>query len=717
MAALLLALLIPFSVRAQADEACANPANPVVAENCKPGTTDWQIKNFSPGISGYASQTSVQPGETIDFYVSTDAPRYSLAVFRSGYYGGSGGRLMTQATDLPGQAQPACPQNYTTGLITCTNWAVSYSLPVPADWISGIYVVKLTRADDGGESYFPFVVRQDARKTDILFQLSDTTYQAYNLWGGKSLYSSLSPDVCTTVTDAPRAAQVSFDRPYGLPPYLSNTYYFVDYPGVYWLESQGYNISYISALDTHRSGKPGATNLLLNSKAFFSFGHDEYWSQEMRDAITAARDAGVHLGFFASNVGYWRIQIAPDPATSHPDRVIVEYKTAESGPAAPSGPSTSTFRDPDGPNNPENGLIGVMYVGDNDVFGFPIRVTAEQAKDPIYRNTGLDQMPPDTYVNIGKRLVGWEWDAVVDNGHTPDGLKVLADSPVYGGKLLDSGRYYGLAETKSNITRYTAASGAIVFAAGTNQWSWGLSQVEPNPIIQQVTYNLLSDMGIQPGTPAASLKLDSPGQQYASHNVDQADAFYKDRIEGTLRATGLEIAPPLDAPRSDFLPTSGATGGLNITDIQATANGTSAVQVQFNTSADASTYVWVKVEPERYNFFIPVVEGVASEVYKTQHSVTISGLEGSKTYYYVIAARDQAGNITFSNEASFQTASAPLTTRLRSALSPLYRTGRCWVRANRTAAIGIGAVAAVVVLLIGWQVLRLVLRRRRPAAA
>lgn len=130
----------------------------------------------------------------------------------------------------------------------------------------------------------------------------------------------------------------------------------------------------------------------------------------MHDAILAARDAGVNLAFFSSNVSYWRIRFEDNALTGQTERIMVSYKTAQSGLPDPSGNPTTTWRDPNGVNDPENGLIGQMYIGDNGTLFFPIRVSAEQVKDPIYRNTGLQSIPANSVVNLGEQHVGWEWD-------------------------------------------------------------------------------------------------------------------------------------------------------------------------------------------------------------------------------------------------------------------------------------------------------------------
>ncbi|MBZ0274621.1 MAG: hypothetical protein K8I60_00670, partial [Anaerolineae bacterium] len=501
--------LFPVGVNAQ--DMCANAANPVVAENCLPGTDNWQVTNYQPeDIAGFVSADSTTSGSTVNFYITSGGAAFDVYVYRTGYYGGLGARLVDSATGVAGQVQPPCFSDYVTGFYSCTNWNASYTLDIPADWVSGVYYVRLVRPDTGGENYMLFTIRDDQRSSAVLYQLAIATYQIYNPYGGKSLYNFNSVG-CFTTADDPRAVKASMSRPYVQPEAVyGNTYLFADYAWVYWLEQQGYDVSYITSSDLNGYGKPGAENGLLNHEVILFAVHDEYWSQEMRDATTAARDAGVDLAFFTSNTAFWRIRFEADPQTGEADRVLVTYKTTEGGSEDPSGTPTGTWRDPATVNDPENELVGVMYFGDNDSMFFPLQLTAEMAQDRIYRHTDLQTMPENTVVRLGERIVGWEWDSIVDNGASPEGIVTLAESPVYGGFLTDAGNYrHNRLQTGiADMTRYVAASGAQVFASATNLWSRGLALSEPNRYIQQITYNILADMGAEPSTPAETLIVD-----------------------------------------------------------------------------------------------------------------------------------------------------------------------------------------------------------------
>jgi hypothetical protein len=638
----------------------------IVHENRLPGTTDWQLIHFQDDIEGFASKTSINQGETIDFYVNTNTATFDITIYRSGYYGGTGGRLIKSIENLKGTVQPAGYIDRATGFATYSNWSPSYHLETDSAWVSGIYIAKLVRRDTGGENQILFVVRDDARDADILYQQSVTTYHAYNNYGGKSLYN-FNSSAYNTVSEEFRAVKVALKRPYtGLSSTIVNDRYVnVEYPLVSWLESQGYNISYSTNIDTHIAGKLGSVNSLLKHKVFVSAGHDEYWSQEMRDAVTAARDAGVHLCFFGSNTCYWRIRFEPDPVTEEPDAVIVCYKTAQSGPTDPSGHATTTWRDSESVNTPENALIGVQYIGDHDSLYFPWRVSAENTQHRLYRNTGLEHLPPGSYIDIGQNLIGWEWDAVTDNGQTPPNIDILAASPVFGELLQDNGQVYDLHQATVHTTCYTAQSGALVFASGTNHWSWGLAIVEPDVRIQQIAYNLLADMQVQPASPAPTLVLD---------NASSA------------------------AVRARAVPTAAAHTILpTITDLRATPSSTSAT---FNWMTDVATQgqIWLGGSADRINLAPDDHETIFSN---THEDIRVL-LEPETLYYYRAVVIDEHRQIVFSPVQQFQTQRGSLVVQAKTLARHLVATPfGWWLKENARAGLAI-AGSAVVAGGMGW---------------
>jgi hypothetical protein len=172
--------------------------NVITVENRRPGTTRWQIPwsgksvadDVSQQVKGYATATSVRQGQPIDLHVSTrPASTFTWHVYRLGWYGGQGGRLVVSGS-ATGVTQPTCPRNTTTGTIEC-RWSRSVSVPTSTSWTSGLYVVVLTAG--AYQNYVPVTVRDD-RKADILVLQPTNTYQAYNNYPddrttGKTLYA------------------------------------------------------------------------------------------------------------------------------------------------------------------------------------------------------------------------------------------------------------------------------------------------------------------------------------------------------------------------------------------------------------------------------------------------------------------------------------------------------------------------------------------------
>jgi hypothetical protein len=466
----------------------ASGLNAIQIENTYPGDPTWN--NFTANLdqhalSGYGSQISVDRGQSIDFYVTTTAPSFTIDIYRTGWYSGVGARHILSMGSFPGVQQPNCPISPTTGMVSCTNWSKTATLNVPSTWTSGVYLAKLT-ASNGNKSFILFVVRDDDGHEALVFQTSVTTYQAYNLYGGISLYSNTTDG---SVYNQPHATKVSFDRPF-LPGDGNGAgqYFSYEYPFVRWAEEQGFDITYTSDVDTGTGVNP-----LTNHKAFISVGHDEYWSKSMRDNVQAAINAGVNVAFFSANTCYWQIRFEPN-AAGVANRVEVGYKdfatqTSFPGPDPMYGVNnsivTSNWRDPV-VGQPENALLGVMY--ENSDQNPTSTYVVQNASNWVYANTG--------FVNGSTvpGIVGYEYDKVWNNGATPPGLTSLSNSPVVAicdepGECGNGGNSF------SNSTIYTAPSGAMIFASGTIEWSWGLDNYPnrsyANAGIQQTTANIL----------------------------------------------------------------------------------------------------------------------------------------------------------------------------------------------------------------------------------
>ena len=383
-----------------------------------------------------------------------------------------------------------------TGLIDCGNWAESASWAVPSDAVSGIYFAKLVREDQPSEgSQIIFVVRDDGGGSDLLFQTSDTTWEAYNRYGGNSLYTGGPGE------KPGRAYKVSYNRPLtvrGTAP--EDSPFNAEYPMVRWLERNGYDVSYTSEGDVDRDGSS-----LLEHKVFLSVGHDEYWSAGQRANVTAARDAGVNLGFFSGNEIFWKARWE----NSH--RTLVCYKETHANEKIDPETNvwTGTWRDPrfgtqDG-KKPENELSGTIFMVDEGTTA--IEVPAADGKLRLWRNTNIASLKPGETATLAADTLGYEWDEDLDNGFRPKGLFRLSSTTTeVPEKLQDFGSTYGPGTATHHITEYRAPSGALVFGAGTVQWSWGLEgehdrgESTPDDRMRQATVNVLADMGAQPQT-------------------------------------------------------------------------------------------------------------------------------------------------------------------------------------------------------------------------
>ncbi len=509
---LLLIVLCPLWFTASALADCSSPANAIVAENCLAGTSQntWDISGAGDStIQGFTTDISANVGQTVSFKISTNATNYKLDIYRLGYYGGAGARLLTTITpsaQLP-QTQPACITDSATALMDCGNWAVSATWPVPTTAVSGIYFAKVTRADTGGSSHIPFVVRNDSSTSAILFKTSDTTWQAYNDYGGANLY---------TGGPGPQngAYKVSYNRPYHTRVYEFYSWIFnAEYPMVRFLESNGYDVTYFSSLDADRSG-----SLIPQHKVLLSVGHDEYWSGNERANVEAARAAGVHMGFFSGNEVFWKVRWEPSiDGSNTANRTMVCYKETHSNRVTdPLDPPTwtGTWRDPrfsppgDG-GRPENALTGTIFMVNGPQSPLlSIQVPAADGKMRLWRNTPVATQSAGASTTFPVGTLGYEWDVDLDNGFRPGGLFYLSTSTydTNGNLLLDFGSTYGSGIATHHMTMYRAPSGALVFGSGTVQWPWGLdsahdgSATTANTSMKQATINLFADMGVQPGS-------------------------------------------------------------------------------------------------------------------------------------------------------------------------------------------------------------------------
>jgi hypothetical protein len=422
-------------------------SNPIQLENARRGSASWQRPEARPpSIEGYASETSVLPGGRLHFYVSTrPAAPYRVEVYRLGWYGGVGARLLacipSCATVEHGAPQPAGTPDGSTGLARA-GWAVTDTLTIPPDWTSGYLAVRFVLGTGQAATTYVILRERPARHSAILVQVPVNTWQAYNGWGGMSLYEF-------PYSQGRRANHVSFDRPYAwqLPGAQSPLVW--EYPVVRFLERMGYDVSYQTDVDTDRD--PGS---LLQHRLVIVNGHDEYWTKEIFDAFDGARNRGTNLAFMGANDAYWQVRFEDG------GRTIVSYKSF-SDPIADPALKTVRFRELDPPRY-ECTLIGIQHQG--AVLNWPpgdYAVNPAALGDPWMAGTGFTA--GDTVPGI----VSVESDTVPGN-------QTAFSSCTHPLTVFFHRERGGDKDGNADAIRYVDPSGARVFASGSHQFGWAL---------------------------------------------------------------------------------------------------------------------------------------------------------------------------------------------------------------------------------------------------
>jgi hypothetical protein len=430
-----------------------------------------------------------------------------VEIVRLGWYGGSGGRRLTClvgssldpscAKDEPGEKQPAPPApSPATGEVDA-GWRVTDRLQIPTDWISGYYlaILKVTAGADAGQTGFvPFIVQAPpGDRSTILVQVPTNTWQAYNTWGGRDLYTT------------PKAIKVSFNRPY-----QHRHLFRWEYPLVRFLERSGYDVTYATDDDVDRDPA-----ILLDHRLDIAAGHGEYWTTAERDGWQAARAHGVNLAFMGANAGYWQVRYEDG------DRTMVSYKSPQD-PEPDPALKTREFRNLE-PPRPECQLLGEQSGQEDSETGayFDYNVTGAGARDPWLRGTGLK---PGSAI---PGVVGFELDRVRPHCRTLP-LTVLFRF----GKPRP-----GEAPLVADAVKYRACSGSEVFDAGSMFFAWGLDgwrdpeysppswppPPPPSSALQQVMSNAIADLVVpHPRIPAGTVRVAPRG---SALRIDPGVAF------------------------------------------------------------------------------------------------------------------------------------------------------------------------------------------------
>ncbi len=429
-------------------------------------------------LEAYASEPSVAPGGTLHLRVSTaPAAPYLIRVYRLGWYGGSGARLVAcmpsdcVATEQ-GRPQPLPSPDPSTGLVRA-NWPVTDSIRIERNWTSGYYAARLISPDGGQVNAVLFVVTDPpTERSQILVEVPVNTWEAYNSWGGKSLYNFNSDGQVP-------ANRVSFDRPWA--PGSQSQFFAWGIQLVRFLEREGYDVSYTTDVDVDRDPAELQRHALVIVN-----GHGEYWTGRMRDAFDAARNAGVNLAFIGANIGYWQVRYEDDR------RTVVGYKELPD-PVMDPALRTTLFRLL-APSKVECALLGVQHQGSLRRSGMPpvdYTVNPAALSDPWFAGTGF------TATSVLPDLVGPEWDQVV-SPHLAPACKFSNLTVFF---------HHEGTPGNADAVRYVARSGARVFSAGSLQFAWGLDTflteerghtAPADPRLQQFMRNALADLTSPP---------------------------------------------------------------------------------------------------------------------------------------------------------------------------------------------------------------------------
>ena len=546
----------------------------------------WQVDpgKDSTKLEGFTTAISTNIGGTVQFKIDnlTGNPNYQIQIYRLGYYGGDGARLITSLQHTSSISQPNPITNPATGEVDAGNWSVTDSWNIPTGTVSGVYVANVVQ---GAQIFqIPFVVKDPNSTSDIVFQTADETWQAYNGWGGANVYGGNGPapaSVGGTGTGA--AFAVSYNRPIvtgdsvGFAPGPQDTVFGAEYSAIYWLEQNGYDVSYISGLDTATNG-----SLLLNHKIFMDAGHDEYWTDSQVANVQAAANAGVNLAFMSGNEMFWQTRFEPSiDGSATPDRTMVTYKDSHFQTIVdPNGIGTGTFEAPanwGGAGMPSNALTGTVFQMDgnnatagNGLLG-AITIPYGETQLRIWRNTSVANTAPGQTATLASDLLGYEWDSSPDNGFRPVGLVKLSSTTVASSSSYNIA--FGNVDTSGtathNLVEYRdPTSGALVFGAGTVMWSWGLANqsdpndfgtpLPPDPNVQQAMVNLFADMGVQPSTLQATLVI-------ASQTTD--------RTPPTSTISNVSTTAPVEGQSVTVTGTARDAGGGVIADVDVSTDG------------------------------------------------------------------------------------------------------------------------------------------------
>ena len=441
-------------------------------------------------VEGYTSQLSYAPGDEVALCVSSTAPKYAVEIARVG----AKREVLLAKKDIEGKEHPV-PEN-------CSShgcgWPASFKFKIPAEWKSGYYTIALSAEDRGGqfvqrgrrtaasEAFFVVRAAEPGKTSKTLIQLCTNTYNAYNNWGGHSLYGFHARAKL-------QGHRVSFDRP---PSSQFNNW---EQPFVAWAENNDYTLEY--AVNSDLEFRP---ELLAAYKLVLSVGHDEYWSSPMRDNLEAFIAKGGNVCFFSGNTCCWQVRSEDD------GRALTSWKQwYNMDPVFQTSDHRllSTAWSHHLVGRPENTLTGVGFLwggyhrSHGQFMNGPAAFTVHRPEHWVFAGTNLNR---DDQFGGKDTIVGYECDgcefALVNGQPTPTGsdgtpkdFLILGTCPARWHP--DDAFWY----ERFDHNRTGAAvmglytRGGAVFTCGSTDWSHGLRGNDPH--VTRITKNLLQRLG------------------------------------------------------------------------------------------------------------------------------------------------------------------------------------------------------------------------------
>ena len=540
---------------------------PLVLPAAQGATTSTAAATAAQSLEGYAGAVSVKQGGTIDFFVRDPSGGTVLGKFYPltiSQMGVTDKQVLSTTVLVYFRSVPSTASTKGCG------WASTYRLKVPTTWPSGVYYA--TVGTGATACLVPFVVRAATRTAaaKMMVQVPISTAQAYNNYGGKSLYDFNST--------GGRASQVSFDRPLSDP--KNNGFDGWTPTLVRWLAAKGIVADFCCSVDLHSD-----TTLLKGYQLFVTAGHDEYWSVPMRANLDTFVANGGNAAILGGNTCWWQVRF------DSTGRVMTCYKSATADPITDPTLKTINWQDLV-PANPENTTTGLSYLRGGSWTNAMARPQHPfVVKHPNHWAFAGLNFSQDT--SFGGAYVGYEIDAAdfvtgADGRYFPTGLdgspatlRILAqaDASTWDAEA----KAMGLSGERSGYAAMgvfsRGAKQGTVFNAGTVDWVYGLKPElagqTPTPI-STITLNVLNKLS-NAWTEAAEVR------RYKSNPPSGAATYaYTTDVKGPAGMT-------LDGSAFSALPLAG-TGTVPVYRFYAASSDPAAPR-RYHYSTDPNTLV------------------------------------------------------------------------------------------------------------------------------